>query len=171
MNGRKTAGTSTPFAEHREYQTIDSSKQSFFISDGNLLFHVWGDEPLATSIKNAFQEPRAASSNGVPGKSHYRKVRSLGAFELARRRIPGIFPCSRLTGAPHLACFSRDVGYHSSTPATLPLNRQLIRFVVSASREKRARCYWGTSFCTKCVVNPYSTRYLVTGKAKGAKRP
>jgi hypothetical protein len=38
-------------------QTIDSSKQSYFISYGNLLFHVWGDEQLAASIKNAFQKP------------------------------------------------------------------------------------------------------------------
>jgi hypothetical protein len=38
-------------------RTIDSSKQSFFINYGNLLFHVWGDEQLATGIRNAFQRP------------------------------------------------------------------------------------------------------------------
>jgi hypothetical protein len=38
-------------------RTIDSSKQSSFISYKNLLFHVWGDEQLAASIRSAFQKP------------------------------------------------------------------------------------------------------------------
>ena len=38
-------------------RTINSSKQSYFIGYRNLLFHVWGDDQLATSIKNAFQKP------------------------------------------------------------------------------------------------------------------
>jgi hypothetical protein len=37
--------------------TIDSSKQSYFIPSGSLLFHVWGDEQLAMGLKNAFQMP------------------------------------------------------------------------------------------------------------------
>jgi hypothetical protein len=36
--------------------TIDSSKQSYFISYKNLLFHVWGDEQLAASIRRGFQK-------------------------------------------------------------------------------------------------------------------
>jgi hypothetical protein len=38
-------------------RTIDSSKQSYFVSYKNLLFHVWGDEQLAASIRRAFQKP------------------------------------------------------------------------------------------------------------------
>jgi hypothetical protein len=38
-------------------RTIESSKQSYFISYKNLLFHVWGDEQLAASIRSAFQTP------------------------------------------------------------------------------------------------------------------
>jgi hypothetical protein len=41
----------------RIVKTIDSSKQSYFISHENLLFHVWGDEQLAASIRSAFQKP------------------------------------------------------------------------------------------------------------------
>jgi hypothetical protein len=40
-------------------RTIDSSKQSYFISYNNFLFHVWGDEQLAASIRSAFQHPAA----------------------------------------------------------------------------------------------------------------
>ena len=38
-------------------RAIDSSKQSYFMSYKNLLFHVWGDEQLAASIRSAFQKP------------------------------------------------------------------------------------------------------------------
>jgi hypothetical protein len=38
-------------------QTIDSSRPSYFVPSGNLLFHVWGDEQLAANLKNAFQTP------------------------------------------------------------------------------------------------------------------
>lgn len=37
--------------------TIESSKQNYFISYENLLFHVMGDEQLAASIRKAFQQP------------------------------------------------------------------------------------------------------------------
>jgi hypothetical protein len=36
---------------------IDSSRPIFFLKQGNLLFKVWGDKPLATSISLAFQRP------------------------------------------------------------------------------------------------------------------
>ncbi len=35
----------------------DSSKQEFFIKDGNVLFKVWGDKQLAASLQQAFQKP------------------------------------------------------------------------------------------------------------------
>ena len=37
--------------------TMGGSKHNFFIKYENVLFHVIGDEQLAASIKNAFQEP------------------------------------------------------------------------------------------------------------------
>jgi hypothetical protein len=36
---------------------IDSSKQMFFLKRGNLLFEVWGNKQLATSLDYAFQKP------------------------------------------------------------------------------------------------------------------
>jgi hypothetical protein len=36
---------------------MDSSKQIFFLKHGNLLFEVWGDKQLATSLSLAFQGP------------------------------------------------------------------------------------------------------------------
>jgi hypothetical protein len=38
-------------------RTIDSSKRSYFVSYKNVLFHVWGDEQLAASIRSAMQKP------------------------------------------------------------------------------------------------------------------
>ena len=38
-------------------RTMDSSKQIYFVHSKNILFQVWGSEPLATSLRNAFPEP------------------------------------------------------------------------------------------------------------------
>jgi hypothetical protein len=35
----------------------ESSKQEFFIKNGNVLFKVWGDKQLAASLEQAFQNP------------------------------------------------------------------------------------------------------------------
>jgi len=35
----------------------ESSKQEFFIKNGNVVFKVWGDKQLAASIEQAFQKP------------------------------------------------------------------------------------------------------------------
>jgi hypothetical protein len=36
---------------------IQSSRQIFFLKQGSLLFEVWGDKQLATSLVHAFQKP------------------------------------------------------------------------------------------------------------------
>src|SRR5271156_5569919 len=68
----------------------------------------------------------------------------LSEFELRRSELEGclfLVPSQR-TGAPYLARFSRDVGYHCSFPLTLDSSDSLSgqHRWNPTSREKRARC-------------------------------
>ena len=38
-------------------QTMDSARQIFFVHSGNVLFQIWGNGKLATSLRNAFPTP------------------------------------------------------------------------------------------------------------------